>query len=300
MSAKWRTSRALTGLAMALIASCTVFLFTRNTFAQSEQLSQSQREMILAEAQKTYDQGVSLRRDDVAAAEKAFGEAAARFEQLVNDGVVNGSLQFNLANAHLQAGDLGPAILHYRAAESLLRGDAALQHNLEYARSLRMNQIEPQGGAALWNALLTWHHKTSVRTRAAIFIISYLLFWTTLFLAVTRSAPAGKWIAIAACAIALATGASVAWDLYISDPGRAGVILQDNVTVRKGDGEGYEPQFREPLHEGVEFVLLEERLSVPGVPGWWQIELPDGNTGWIRSDQAGLVRDVLTGRAHES
>lgn len=291
MSAHWPNQLLLVAARVVIIA-VALCITTQRSSAETNQLSQSQREMILAEAQQAYDKGVSLRRNDAGAAEKAFHEAAARFEQLTRDGVVNGALQYDLGNAQLQAGELGNAILHYRAAESILRGDPALKHNLDYARSLRMNQIEPSGGAALWQALFGWHINTSTLLRSVIFIISWLALWASLLMLLLRSTSLWRWTSAAGCAIALATGISIAWDIFISDPGSVGVVLVNEVIVRKGNGEGYEPQFREPLSEGVEFELLEQR---PGNPGWWRVELPDGNAGWIRADQAGLVRDALSG-----
>jgi len=61
------------------------------------------------------------------------------------------------------------------------------------------------------------------------------------------------------------------------------VVLVDDVIARKGNGEGFEPQFEEPLHQGVEFEVLDRR------PGWFQVELADGQRGWIRTDQAALI-----------
>jgi len=52
--------------------------------------------------------------------------------------------------------------------------------------------------------------------------------------------------------------------------------------VRKGNGEGYAPQFEQPLHEGVEFTILEQR------GGWMHIELTDGNSGWVRQREVEL------------
>ena len=65
--------------------------------------------------------------------------------------------------------------------------------------------------------------------------------------------------------------------------GGAGVLVVEEAVVRKGNGEGFEPQFEQPLHEGVEFRVLDARGD------WLQIELPDEKTGWIRADQASLI-----------
>jgi len=58
-----------------------------------------------------------------------------------------------------------------------------------------------------------------------------------------------------------------------------GVILVEEVIARQGDGDNYPPSFKDPLHAGTEFVLLEARTS------WVQIRLSDGSEGWI-PDQA--------------
>ena len=50
-------------------------------------------------------------------------------------------------------------------------------------------------------------------------------------------------------------------------------------------GVWYQRRFEQPLQPGVEFALKERRGD------WWNIELPDGNEGWIRKEAASLVQD---------
>ena len=63
--------------------------------------------------------------------------------------------------------------------------------------------------------------------------------------------------------------------------------MADEVIVRKGNSTSYEPQFNQPLYEGVEFTLIERRGD------WLRIELPDGNSGWISADQAELIESTI-------
>ena len=63
----------------------------------------------------------------------------------------------------------------------------------------------------------------------------------------------------------------------------AGVIVVEEVVVRKGNGESYTPQLPQPLHAGTEFVVLEARGS------WLAIQLDNGTNGWIRRDSAALL-----------
>ena len=62
-----------------------------------------------------------------------------------------------------------------------------------------------------------------------------------------------------------------------------GVLTATNVVLRSGNGEGFGPVVEEPLYEGVEFTILEQR------PGWWRIALADGTTGWVSDAQADSI-----------
>jgi hypothetical protein len=247
------------------------------------QLTELQRTRILAEAQEAYDTGVAARRTSPQAALESFRTATERFKQLVDDGLANGRLHYNLANAYVQAGEPGRAILHYRAAEELMPGDSRLRHNLEYARSLVRSRIAPSGGRALGSALLGWHERTTVRARLGVFTVAWVLCWTVLAAHLFVPRPWWRWSAAALAVIWLAGGISVSTDVLLGHDDLEGVVLADEVVVRKGNGEGFEPQFAEALFQGVEFRLLEQR------PGWLHIELANGKTGWIRADQAGLL-----------
>ena len=247
------------------------------------EMSAAQRETVLAEAQAAYDRGVAAIRSDPEAAREAFRESAQRFRQLVDDGVENGSLHYNLGNAFFQAGEPGRAILHYRWAETLIPGDAKLRQNLATARSQRRTRIEPSGGRALADAVLGWHARTSVGGRYNVFAVAYVGFWGLLVALIFRPSASLRWIAAVLAVAWLAAGLSVGVDLLQRGEQRVGVVLVDDVVVRKGNGEGFEPVFEEALHEGAEFELRDRRT------GWLHIEVPDGSAGWIPESAAALV-----------
>jgi uncharacterized protein YgiM (DUF1202 family) len=64
---------------------------------------------------------------------------------------------------------------------------------------------------------------------------------------------------------------------------RDGVIVAEEVVVRKGDGTAYQPSFVDPLHQGTEFVLLENRS------GWYHVRFSDGRTGWLPASAAEMA-----------
>ncbi len=70
-------------------------------------------------------------------------------------------------------------------------------------------------------------------------------------------------------------GGSVAIDMF-GEEQTVGVLISDDVTVRKGDAESYQPTFDEPINRGVEFDILESR------PLWLHVEFPSGEQAGYR------------------
>jgi len=62
-----------------------------------------------------------------------------------------------------------------------------------------------------------------------------------------------------------------------------GVITARQIVARQGDGQNYPASFKEPLHAGTEFDLLERRV------GWLHIKLSDDSDTWIPDNSAELI-----------
>jgi hypothetical protein len=63
-----------------------------------------------------------------------YDDSAKLFEQLIADRGYSAPLCFDLGNAELKAGHVGPALLAYERARYLAPGDAGIEHNLQLAR----------------------------------------------------------------------------------------------------------------------------------------------------------------------
>jgi hypothetical protein len=247
-------------------------------------LSAEQRSTILDEAQSAYDRGVRELPEGGPRARDSFRAAALRYRQLVDDGVVNGAILYNLGNAELQAGALGRAILAYRRAERFMPGDDRLAHNLAHARSLRATSVDASGGRAIAKALLAWHAGTTTRARLHAVAAVYALAWILLFAALARPAPWLRGTAGVLLLVALPLGMSVGADLFTDAPA-IGVVVAAQTAARKGPGAGFEPQFVEPLPEGTEFDVVARQGD------WLEIELPDAKTAWIVASDAEVAHD---------
>ena len=230
-----------------------------------------------------FEQAQEILKENPEGARALFREAARRFETLAAAGIVNGRLEFNLGNAWLQAGDLGRAILHYRRAERLIPADARLQDNLKLARARCLNTIRPSDRSQVLKSIFFWHHELAAGQRLRWAVLLFIGFWLLLLLRGFSVRRGLLVTAVVSILVSASLGGSAALSFWQDRQTPAGVVLALDVAVQKGPGKGYQRQFEEPLQPGVEFTLRERRGS------WWQIELADGNRGWIESKTAELI-----------
>jgi hypothetical protein len=273
---------ALASIVVLLIAA--PMLRAQPSLPPTASLTDEQAQTLFDEANGLFRRGNELSRTDPVAARNAYRGAVIRFERIVADGGIhNGKLYYNIGNAYFRLDDLGRTILNYRRAGQFLSGDENLTQNLRYARSRRADQIEQKQETQVLEALLFWHYDLSAGTRTVIFAVFFLAFWALASLRLFFSGRIPGALLAACAALALLFLGSLAWEMTAGNRG-GGVILAEQVTARKGDGDTYEPSFNEPLHAGTEFELLEDRGD------WYQVELADGQRCWIPAASAGLVR----------
>lgn len=241
---------------------------------------------VLEQALAQFDKAVAHPDPKGAEATALYREALAGFQSVADAGHRNGHLYYNIANAHFRLGELGKAILNYRRAENLIPGDTDVRRNLSFARSLCEVRIDPKPTTALLRTILFWHYESSPGARTAVALTAYGAFWMLLFvlLLTRRRNAATAALAVALGVVWLACGISVAVETSPNMTEREGVVIAHEATLRKGNGEAYEPQLDRPLTEGIEFRILETRQGGAGNV-WHHIELADGKDGWVKDDQ---------------
>jgi tetratricopeptide (TPR) repeat protein len=259
-----------------------LFLLTATASTEAK-LPKEQLYALYNQANEAFRQANSTKNSDQA--ERLYEKAILNFEKITNQGQVeNAKLYYNLANAYFLTGQLGKAILNYRKSVKIDDSDENIRKNLAFARNKRIDKIAVKTEKRVLQRLFFWHYDFPLKTK---FLLTCIFFGVVcISIAVTiwfgRSA---IWTASAIiCGILmLCFLTSVALEYKTKANEVCGVITAKEVIARQGDGENYPTSFKEPLHEGTEFDLLENRA------GWFHIKLSDDSDSWIPDNAAELI-----------
>jgi tetratricopeptide (TPR) repeat protein len=239
---------------------------------------------VFEQANDTFRQANSIV-NDTDKANALYEKAVLGYEKIIRDGhVENPKLYYNLANAYLLRDDVGRAILNYRRAEKLDKSDSNIQKNLAFARGRRVDKVDVKTETRIRHTLAFWHYDFSMKTKLVISCICFATFCLAMTVVIWfgRNTTLTVITAVAVVLLVCFVG-SLAVEAYYQKAGSSGVIISPEVTAYQGDGRNYPPSFKDPLHAGTEFELIERR------PGWFHIKLADGSDGWIPQTTADII-----------
>jgi hypothetical protein len=258
------------------------FLFIHAVPVRAE-LSKDQAYSIFNQANEAFRQANSIAGEEKA--DLLYEKAILSYERIINEGrIKNAKLYYNLGNAYLLKENVGKAILNYRRAEKLDSSDINIQKNLEFARSQRIDKITPKARERVLETLFFWHYDFSLQTKFILTCLFFAVFCAALTVMVWlgRTAPATV-TAVIAGILMLCFLTSVVVETRHRAGTVCGVIIASDVIAHQGDGQNYPVSFKDPLHAGTEFDILERR------PGWLHIRLSDNSEGWIPNNTAELI-----------
>lgn len=211
--------------------------------------------------------------------EKANYTGAIReYQNLIEQGVKNKTVYYNLGNAYYKSNKLGLAILNYKKAYKLSPRDRDIMSNLTFVRERVVDQVKyerplPQ---IIWEEIvstLTFNEWTILCG------ILYLLFMSLAIFCVFKKVAAifyRNLVFIILCAALVLFTSS-----YLTNKQPEAVVIADEVDVRNGPGENYSKGF--VLHEGTEVYVENDSGN------WLEISLPNGLKGWIEKEFCGRI-----------
>ncbi len=223
---------------------------------------------------------------NAARSEADLRQALENYRAILERGVENGRLYFNLGNAHLRLKEYGPAILNLRRALLYVPGDPWSLRMIESARAQATDTFPERSERKVLRTIFFWHHQTPFETRLWAALAAHVLFWLLLTLRLFTHVPFQRTCLVALAVIGLAAGISAGVEGFGSGTAEVVVVLPE-VEVRTGPGAGYELFFAKPIHSGVEAIAIETRGN------WVNLEFPGGVRGWTTASAVERVVPIV-------
>ncbi len=213
-----------------------------------------------AEAEAAFDKG-------------DYAKAVTDYEQLVQSGVINGHLFYDLGIAYFRAGKRGDAVAAFLAARRYLPRDPDTAANLKHALADVRDKLEPEVPRSLASKLAFWTDSFTDKELAWMLAIVAGIWGTVMTVALLWSRLSYfRWYVAAAAVlpVALLWGVSV----KLNENDRWGAVSQAKAKVYSGPGTLNKVVFE--LQEGAPALVTEVAAG-----GYYRIQLSDGKKGWI-------------------
>ena len=243
-------------------------------------LTPTQQTQLLNEAAAEFQLAVDSA--SKAAAKELYASSAEKLQLIVDSGVTNAGLFFDLASAQLGAGDAAAAIANYRRslryapanqsywlglarAESSLTGDGAIPRS-GFEGNAALEKVRPINDVILRFVSPNW--------MLAVAVIAWSLAW--LVIASRIFTVTSFWKMSSACLFLVAVLASLSYGIRVHQfcVDDTAVLTNASVQLRAGDGEEFET-IAEPEQTAGMLVRVIDRRD-----GWQKVELPSGAIGW--------------------
>ena len=208
-------------------------------------------------------------------AEGNYAEAATQYEQILAE-QPSAEVYYNLGNAYFKQGELAQSILAYERALRLKPSMKDAKHNLQFAQSRIIDNIQDTQSFFLSNWIKSLRNALSQRTwtilSIALFIFTLLGFFFFAFSQTIWLRKTAFYSAICALVIS-AVACANAGSLHQRDTQRAeAIITQGIVNAKSSPDRSGNDLFT--LHEGTKVVITD-------IIGDWCCIHVGNNIGWM-------------------
>lgn len=216
---------------------------------------------------------------------RKYKDAVAAYQELVDDGYKSWQLYFNLGNAYYRNDQLGRAIYCYELARKLNPNDEDIRINLGIASAKTIDKIDAKENffinAVKTNVLSTF----STTTWAWYTIVSLLLSALAFFLFVNSASTSAKRLSFVLASVMLIAFVLTYFFGYSALNAKVenkfAIVLVREVRIMNEPTAKATMKFN--LHEGTKIRVVENNGD------WLLIKLDNGNEGWVKSSEVGIV-----------
>jgi tetratricopeptide (TPR) repeat protein len=227
---------------------------------------------ILKKAEQAYDN-------------KQYKEAINLYKQLIDQGNSSFELYYNLGNSYYRNKDLGYAIYYYELARKLNPNDMDVQINLGLSNSKTIDKIEARENFFISAVKSNVVNVLSTNSWAWLSVVLLFVACSLFFLFVVSDTVLIKRITFSFSILFLIAfgfvylfGKSA---LNSKKENKFAIILLKEVKVNNEPTPSAVMKFT--LHEGTKVRIVEVNSD------WILIKLDNGNEGWIKQSEVGII-----------
>lgn len=226
-----------------------------------------------------YAQEAAIKEAEVAYTQEDYGKAIELYEDILKNNGESPEIYYNLGNAYYKAGKIAPAILNYERALVLEPGDSDARFNLQMAKQKSVDKIEPIGEFFLSKWFGSVQNMASADSWALYGIVCFILFIGCLLLFFfsrwIRAKKAGFYFGLIFLLFVILANIFAGNQKEELVNRTHAIVFTPTVTVKSS-----------PDASGTDLFILHEgtKVSIKSTLGQWsEIELEDGNIGWMPS-----------------
>ncbi|WP_442509729.1 BatD family protein [Novipirellula sp. SH528] len=290
-AATGRSNTVLRSLIGIALLGCS---WTQSTFAQEApsdgtlSMTGQQQHAVLSEAEGLYHRAAEAITSDPEQAKAKFAAAAAKYQAVVDSGVQNAKLYYNLGNSYRMSGSNGRAVAYFRQAIVLDPNNpafaAALRQTLHEIGSANetsetapdVRSITRQSVTFLFSKLPRhWILWSAIAVWAVAWLMLVQRGFPRLWFGEHRIGRAWP-VGLILCSIVLA-GVVAAHDWTLRNP-QAATVVATKASMHSRD-DATSPEIGKSLHEASEVIVSKRRGD------WVKVTSMDQRSGWLRSDE---------------
>ncbi|MFO7869583.1 MAG: tetratricopeptide repeat protein [Bacteroidales bacterium] len=225
------------------------------------------QQQIIEEAEQLYTQ-------------QQFDSALVLYTNLLDDGYQSADLYYNIGNVYYKKNDVARAILFYEKAFLLNPHDKDIIHNLEFARSQQVDNIDSvgQGFFARWYSV--WYRYFHPNTWIVISIVTFLFFLSGMFLFFfsqkMKYRKNGFFLGVFFLVVSGVAYTSAQSRYHELTAHTYAIVVEPTASIKT------EPKAASKdltvIHGGLKVYVMQKKEN------WFQIRLSDGNKGWINAN----------------
>lgn len=214
--------------------------------------------------------------------EGRYSEAIAIYTELIESGIENENLYYNLGNSAYKLNQIGLSIWAYEKALKLKPTDKDIKHNLQLANLKIKDRVveSPKFFIVEWlsslSLVLSSNRWAMISLLSLFFAIISLLFYLFSTKLLFRKSGFYKFILF----IFIAIISFIFTKVTAKQPLKA-IVFAYSVTAKSEPSQASSDLFI--IHEGIKVTVVDEDEN------WMQIELPNEMKGWIKKSDLRLL-----------